>query len=71
MAGSKKGRKQMGSLFFRNYERTMRRIYWLEFVDEQLEAAHSEQYRTTSAKPAGEHSDHSLPVRQRHADQPR
>jgi hypothetical protein len=42
----------MASPFFRNYERTMRRIYWLEFVDEQLEAAHRLQFRTSLVQPA-------------------
>ena len=41
----------MASPFFQNYERTMRRIYWLEFVDAQLEAAHRLQCRTSLAQP--------------------
>jgi hypothetical protein len=60
----------MGSLFFRNYERTMRRIYWLEFVDEQLEAVHREQCRMASARPAADHGDRTTSVCQRRLDQP-
>jgi hypothetical protein len=61
----------MASLYFRNYERTMRRIYWLEFVDELLEAAHLEQFRTPPEQSAVENGDRSIALRQRRPDRQR
>jgi hypothetical protein len=55
----------MASPFFQNYERTMRRIYWLEFIDEQLEAAHRLQFRTSLVQPAAGSDVQSNADRQR------
>jgi hypothetical protein len=61
----------MASPFFRNYERTVRRIYWLEFVDEQLEAAHRLQFRTPLVQSAAENEIQSNADRQRRPDRRR
>jgi hypothetical protein len=61
----------MASVYFRNYERTMRRIYWLEFVDELLESAHREQSRPPPEQSAGENGDGSTALRQRRPDRRR
>jgi hypothetical protein len=61
----------MGSLFFRNYERTMRRVYWLEFVEEQLEAVHRERFCTSLEPSAGETGTRSNADRRRRPNQRR
>jgi hypothetical protein len=39
----------MASPIFQHYERTIRRLYWLDFVNEQLEAVRRQQLRASLA----------------------
>jgi hypothetical protein len=38
---------QLGSPNFESYNRTLRRIMWADFIDEQLRLAREQQYRAT------------------------
>jgi hypothetical protein len=37
----------IGSPMFETYNRTLRRIMWADFIDEQLRIAREQQYRAT------------------------
>lgn len=38
---------QLGSAHFETYNRTLRRIMWAEFIDEQLKVARENQYKAS------------------------
>lgn len=38
---------QLGSASFEAYNRTLRRIMWADFVDEQMRVAREQQYRAS------------------------
>lgn len=38
---------QLGSPMFESYNRTLRRIMWADFIDEQMRIAREQQYRAT------------------------
>ena len=61
----------MASLYFRSYERTMRRVYWVEFLDELLEATHRTQSRTPPEPSSVENDERTIALRQRRPDRRR
>lgn len=44
--------RQQGSPLFDTYTRTLRRLYWADFLETQVRAAKLEQYRASIVQPS-------------------